>query len=188
MREGENKRAYPRIFLIWMRYGPVMSSSRIQKRGTFFSPFFLFIGDSRCGSNTSSRGCYFHDGEGLALAAAAKVFEYISVARLGESDSACAYTPRRFVTSDREDRSPRLQAKRRAACHTSIATGSRWRTTATANYSRAASTFVAQRSTLFSVHPENSTRFPRMVTHIWYLSEGIVIDISPDIRDAERRR
>lgn len=68
-----------------------------------------------------------------------------------------------------------------------ITIGSRWRTSATADYSRAAATFVAQRSTLFSVHPENSTRFPRIVTHIWYLfAEGIVIDISPDVRDAGR--
>jgi len=65
------------------------------------------------------------------------------------------------------------------------ATGSRWRMTTMVNYSCAAMTFVVQRSTLFSVHPENSTRFPRMVTHIWYLSaKGIIIDISPDIHDA----
>lgn len=45
---------------------------------------------------------------------------------------------------------------------------------------RAAATFVAQRLTLFSVHPENSTRSRGMVTHIWYLSTGDRYRLSPD--------
>lgn len=143
----------------------------------------LFIGDNRCANNVLAR--ILSRRRRTPREVPLPRYSSISLSHDSASDSACMYTSRRFVTSDREAGSPRSQARKRAACHT------RDRVEVENDgdgelCSRAASTFVAQRSTLFSLHPENSTRFPRMVTHIWYLSEGIVIDISPDIRDAER--
>lgn len=88
---------------------------------------------------------------------------------------------RLFVTSDRGDRSRDREARRQKK---PIATGSRWRTTATANYSR-----DFRCATIDPVF-----RSPRKLDSLPangnpYLSEGIVIGISPRYtRRGDRRR